>query len=110
MKIHGDLHDLQKLETIEIDVKNKVFKVNGEDFGERCLSFDIHCDAYEWDIRLEMTKEIIFGNYGMNGEEKKPLIRKETATMMSEKMVEAATCPLSVEYKERILNEKSKSI
>ena len=72
-------NDLQELESIEIDVKNKIFKVNGEDFGKRCLGFNIYCDASEWYIKMEMDKEIIFANYNMDGSEKRPLSRKETA-------------------------------
>lgn len=38
-------NEMHKLKTIEIDIENRIFKVNGEDFGSGCDGFRIECDT-----------------------------------------------------------------
>ena len=57
-----------KLKTIEVDVEKKIFRINGEDFGEGCQEFTITCNPDEWNITMQMTQELIFSNYDNNGD------------------------------------------
>ena len=56
-----------ELKTIEVDVENKIFRINGEDFGEGCLEFTITCNPDEWNITMRTTQDIIFSTYHNNG-------------------------------------------
>lgn len=47
-----------EFETLEINRKNKIFKINGIDFGKGCSSFSLTAD-YEG-IVVRMVKEIKF--------------------------------------------------
>lgn len=57
-----------KLKTIEVDVEKKIFRINGEDFGEGCQEFTITCNPDEWNITMQMTQELIFYTYDNNGD------------------------------------------
>ena len=61
-----------ELKTIEIDTENKIFRVNGEDFGKRCTGFSIDCSVdrdkkefFKVDTSIKTT--IKFANYDRNG-------------------------------------------
>ena len=53
-----------ELKTAEIDVENKIFRVNGEDFGKDCTGFSISCnsgDRDKWfDIQMCIFGEVLF--------------------------------------------------
>lgn len=50
-----------ELKTIEVDAENKIFKINGEDFGEGCTGFTITCQRYDsFDIRVEVDTTVNF--------------------------------------------------
>ena len=60
-----------ELKTIEVDVEKKIFRVNGEDFGENCTDFSIYCTAGEKDflnIRMEIGTSIQYSSYNESGE------------------------------------------
>lgn len=62
-----------ELETVEIDVKNKVFRVNGRDFGKDALEFSLRCHASnnddEWfKISLRINTDVTYlANYDIDG-------------------------------------------
>lgn len=61
-----------ELQTIEVDVKNKIFRVNGENFGENCTAFSISCNAINgYAIRMEIDTTVHFTTYGMENGKKK---------------------------------------
>lgn len=48
-----------ELKTIEVDVSKKIFRINGEEFGEGCTGFRITCHRYdEFDIRVEVDTTV----------------------------------------------------
>ncbi len=54
-----------ELKTIEVDAEKKIFRVNGEDFGENCTGFTIHCNRYnDFDVRIEIGTTVIIATYG----------------------------------------------
>lgn len=67
-----------ELKTIEIDTRNKIFRINGEDFGERCIGFNIHCDATEgFMVRMNIDADILFvSKYNLKGEKLEALQKK----------------------------------
>lgn len=47
------------LKTIEVNTDEKIFKVNGEDFGAGCTGFTITCSNYNtFDIRMEIDHTV----------------------------------------------------
>lgn len=58
-----------ELKTIEIDTEKKIFKVNGEDFGERCTGFYIHGDAVEgFNVRMNVNTGVLYDSkYNIDG-------------------------------------------
>lgn len=49
------------LKSIEVDTDEKIFRVNGEDFGAGCTGFTITCNEYEsFDIRMEIQNTVRF--------------------------------------------------
>ena len=49
------------LKSIEVDADEKIFRVNGEDFGAGCTGFTISCHDYEsFDIRMEIENAVRF--------------------------------------------------
>lgn len=67
-----------ELKTIEVDVEKKIFRVNGEDFADRCDEFMLRCSANrpgglsEWiSLTLETKSWISFSNYDFNGNKTK---------------------------------------
>ena len=62
-----------ELKTLEIDTEKKVFRINGENFGERCTGFQIICYDYNsFDIRVEIdaTVKYVAIRSGMVAEER----------------------------------------
>ena len=52
------------LKTIEVDTENKVFKVNGEDFGIGCSGFLIECTGYEeFSIEMRIDTAVRYAKY-----------------------------------------------
>lgn len=50
-----------ELKTIEVDTKEKNFKINGEEFGRGCTGFTITCQRYDsFDIRVEVDATVRF--------------------------------------------------
>lgn len=65
-----------ELKTIEIDIEKKIFRVNGEDFGNDCDEVSIRCSANgELSAYLKVTMEaksrIVFANYDPDGKKTK---------------------------------------
>lgn len=62
-----------ELKTIEIDVEKKIFRVNGEDFGENCTGFSLDCstkhpDSERYSVSLDIHTDIRFrANYDAKG-------------------------------------------
>jgi len=57
----------RKLKTIEVDTEKKIFRVNGEDFGEGCTGFTISCDGPGlFDIRMEVDATVRYIHYEGN--------------------------------------------
>lgn len=65
------------LEKIEVDVKNKIFKINGEDFGRDCTKFAITCKPDGWEIRAAIDATVTFSTYDKRG------LQKEKCTFES---------------------------
>lgn len=57
-----------ELKTIEVDTEKKIFRINGEDFGEGCTGFTISCTPGEFKIRAEIDMTVEFANYSSKGE------------------------------------------
>lgn len=57
-----------ELKTIEVDTEKKIFRINGEDFGEGCTGFTISCTPGEFKIRAEIDTTVEFANYSSKGE------------------------------------------
>ena len=56
-----------ELKTIEVDAENKIFRVNGEDFGDKCSGFTITCRRYDdFDVRIELDTTVVVATYGEN--------------------------------------------
>lgn len=64
-----------ELETIEIDVKNKIFKVNGREFGKDATSFSLSChtspnDGEWWQVSLGIKTTVTYlANYDIDGKQ-----------------------------------------
>ena len=62
-----------ELETVEIDVKNKIFKVNGREFGKDATSFSLDChispnDGEWWKVSLGIQTTVAYlANYDIDG-------------------------------------------
>ena len=62
-----------ELKTVEIDVEKKIFRVNGEDFGKDCTSFNLDCstrrlDAERYSVCMDIDTDIRFrANYDIEG-------------------------------------------
>jgi hypothetical protein len=51
----------RELKTIEVDTEKKIFRVNGEDFGNGCTGFAIICQRYDrFDIRMEIDTTVVY--------------------------------------------------
>lgn len=66
-------HDLK---TIEIDIEKKIFRVNGEDFGNSSIELDIRCSANGdpsdyLKVVMETESRIVFANYDIDGRKTK---------------------------------------
>lgn len=61
-----------ELKTIEVDVEKRIFKVNGEPFGENCTGFSISCDANDgYTLRMEIDTTVHLASYAMHNGKKK---------------------------------------
>lgn len=60
-----------ELKTIEVDAEKKIFRINGEDFGESCTGFSISCTPEEFKIKVEIDTTVEFANYSSKGELRK---------------------------------------
>ena len=50
-----------KLKSIEVDTEERIFRINGEDFGKGCTGFSITCHKYDsFDIRVEVDTTVRF--------------------------------------------------
>lgn len=64
-----------ELETIEIDVKNKIFRVNGRDFGKDATEFSLNChtsknDGEWWQVALSIDTTVTYlTNYDIDGKQ-----------------------------------------
>ena len=64
-----------ELETVEIDVKNKTFKVNGREFGKDATEFSLNChtshnDGEWWKVKLSIMTEVSYlANYDIDGKQ-----------------------------------------
>ena len=58
-----------ELKTIEIDIEKKIFKINGENFGERCTGFYINGDAVDgFDVRMGINTDVLYvSKYNIDG-------------------------------------------
>ena len=56
-----------ELKTIEVDAEKKIFKINGEDFGEGCTGFMITCTPDDFRIDMEVDTTVRFVNYSGKG-------------------------------------------
>lgn len=62
----------KELKTLEIDIENKIFKVNGENFGSKCQYLKIECSPPEWRFKVSVKKTIEFyGKYDIKGDKLK---------------------------------------
>lgn len=60
----GKIFAPHHLKTIEVDTENKVFKVNGEDFGIGCTGFLIECTGYEeFAIEMRIDTHVRYARY-----------------------------------------------
>ncbi len=64
----------RELKTVEIDVENKVFRVNGEDFGKVVEGFTLSCLIHEdkekdwFNVTLQLVDRLTYTNgYDING-------------------------------------------
>lgn len=56
-----------ELKTIEVDVEKKIFRINGEDFGNDCTGFAIFCNGHrDFHIRVEVDTKVVIANYGFD--------------------------------------------
>lgn len=60
-----------ELKTIEVDTEKKIFKINGEDFGDGCTGFLISCTPDDFHVRVEVDTTIHFANYSDKGKLRK---------------------------------------
>ncbi len=63
-----------ELKTVEIDVEEKILRVNGEDFGKRCDEFYISCSTKRdrepsefLKVDMRIGTQIVFGDYDNTG-------------------------------------------
>ena len=56
------------LRTVEVDVENKIFKINGEEFGKSCTGFTIECKPSELSVRMEIDTKVVYSTYSRSGE------------------------------------------
>lgn len=56
-----------ELKTIEVDAEKKIFRINGEDFGNDCTGFSIHCRRFDnFELRVEVDTTVCFSTYGFD--------------------------------------------
>lgn len=61
-----------KLKTVEVDVENNIFKVNGMPFGQDCDFFSISCDVADgFKIRVDIDTTVHFAEYDLDSGKKK---------------------------------------
>lgn len=47
-----------ELKTIEVDAEKKIFRINGEDFGDGCTGFMISCTPDDFRIDMEVDTKL----------------------------------------------------
>lgn len=63
----GKIFAPHHLKTIEVDTENKIFKVNGEEFGRDCTGFTIWCDGPgRFNIRMDLDARVRYVHYENN--------------------------------------------
>lgn len=60
----------QELKTIEVDTEKRIFRINGEEFGQQCTGFTISCTAEGFKLRAEVETIVVFVNYDEAGKQK----------------------------------------
>lgn len=66
-----------KLETLEIDVANKIFKLNGEDIGRDCSRLSLHYDCDTYNITLDLDTEVHYFSGKPNCDEAEHFIKSK---------------------------------
>lgn len=56
-----------ELKTIEVDTEKKIFRINGEDFGDGCTGFMISCTPDDFRIDMEVDTTVHFASYSNKG-------------------------------------------
>lgn len=56
-----------ELKTIEVDTEKKIFRINGEDFGDGCTGFLISCTPDNFRIDMEIDTTVRFVSYSGKG-------------------------------------------
>lgn len=60
----GEIFVPHELKTVEIDVENRKFKINGEDFGKHSTGFTITCYGVDdFSVRVEIDTTVQFATY-----------------------------------------------
>lgn len=53
-----------ELKTLQIDVENRIFLINGENFGEKCTGFTLTCTGVdEFQFRMELDAVVQYATY-----------------------------------------------
>lgn len=56
-----------ELKTIEVDTEKKIFRINGEDFGDGCTGFLVSCTPDNFRIDMEIDTTVRFASYSGKG-------------------------------------------
>lgn len=56
-----------ELKTIEVDTEKKIFRINGEDFGDGCTGFIISCAPDNFRIDMQVDTIVHFASYSNKG-------------------------------------------
>ena len=56
-----------ELKTIEVDTEKKIFRINGEDFGDGCTGFMISCTPDDFRIDMQVDTTVHFASYSNKG-------------------------------------------
>ena len=61
---------LKKLESIELNILEKTFKINEKDFAAGCFAFAIECDSVEgWKVTLNTDDGIYSNTFNSKGKQ-----------------------------------------
>ncbi len=56
-----------EFKTIEVDIEKKIFRINGENFGDGCTGFTISCTPDNFRIDMEIDTTVRFVSYSVKG-------------------------------------------